>query len=545
MESILCFDANPKIYWLIGYLIAFGIGLYITLKQNPKVSIFLLASLCMLLYMRLPIVLFNREIDVDESQMLTQAITLLKDPVYWHSVDGTTGGPLGSYFLILPYLVIGKFNYIASHLGSVTLVSITLICIFKSLQNLFNKKTALLVSYPIILFYSFTQYNDFVHYSSEHLPVTLLGFTLYLLSNKKLLGNNFLYIIALAILSFAVPFGKIQSLPLLFVNLVYLLYLFIKNRSSKHFIIFTATYSICWIIFISILYYANIFDDFINFYIKANFTYRNENQSWLSNIIILPYQYRFSVDFLLLLAPLIVVLLISVHTIKLFNHLLIFAVFYFIFGILAITRTGSGYPHYLLFMIIPTGLLLGIFYNNINPIKIYLPVSFISFCYMILIGLSLYHFKENKALNKFSTVNHTNQNLPFTVTGLEIMNYKKPGDYLAVWGWNCQYYVETQMPQGACENHTIRSIFNHESRKDYRDRYIKDLKENKPAIIVDAVGPNSCWVQDTATQGCMSFPELRNYIKAKYQLVSTKDNNKLYVRKDRLPTNNDFYSLEH
>ena len=72
---------------------------------------------------------------------------------------------------------------------------------------------------------------------------------------------------------------------------------------------------------------------------------------------------------------------------------------------------------------------------------------------------------------------------------------------MVVWGWQCVYYVEAQLAQGTAENHSERSIFNHPMRKTYRERYLADMKRTKPAIVLDAVGKNSFWVQNKKTQG--------------------------------------------
>lgn len=97
------FDESPTLYWLIGYalaiLLAFG---WWKLPQKNKSWILFFGGMALLLWMRLPVLVFNQEIDPDESQMLAHALTLRYDPIYWKFVDGQTIGPLDSYFLLLP-----------------------------------------------------------------------------------------------------------------------------------------------------------------------------------------------------------------------------------------------------------------------------------------------------------------------------------------------------------------------------------------------------------------------------------------------------------
>jgi len=117
-----------------------------------------------------------------------------------------------------------------------------------------------------------------------------------------------------------------------------------------------------------------------------------------------------------------------------------------------------------------------------------------------------------------------------------LSKYTKPGDYMVVWGWQCKYYVEAQLAQGTAENHSERSIFKHPMQEKYLGRYLSDLQRTKPAVILDAVGIYSLWVQDKKTQGIDNFPAVAGYVHQHYTLVSTIDDVTLYVRKDRLVT---------
>ena len=141
--------------------------------------------------MRLPVIVFNRELNPDESQMLSHAITLFQDPVYWRSVDGTTIGPLDNYLLVIPKLV-GFPDRL--HLRQVYGTYLCRRCVAFSVFHI--KKLVweqllpgqhLLV--PLI-FLAFTQEIDFVHYSSEQLPVFLLALCLWLLSRMTASMRN-------------------------------------------------------------------------------------------------------------------------------------------------------------------------------------------------------------------------------------------------------------------------------------------------------------------------------------------------------------------
>jgi hypothetical protein len=70
----------------------------------------------LLLLMRFPFIAYNRELDVDESRMLAQAMSLKQFGVYWKFVDGLTQGPLTSYALIIPSWLGLPFDYTSGRL---------------------------------------------------------------------------------------------------------------------------------------------------------------------------------------------------------------------------------------------------------------------------------------------------------------------------------------------------------------------------------------------------------------------------------------------
>ncbi|MEZ4905561.1 MAG: hypothetical protein R2822_29255 [Spirosomataceae bacterium] len=102
---MIAFDDFPVVYFSLGYLLAAAIGLLACWKPiKYQELLFLLAAFLLVIFMRLPILVFNQEINPDESQMIAHALTLKQFPVYWQSVDGTTIGPLDNYLLVFPLL---------------------------------------------------------------------------------------------------------------------------------------------------------------------------------------------------------------------------------------------------------------------------------------------------------------------------------------------------------------------------------------------------------------------------------------------------------
>ncbi|MEZ4905559.1 MAG: hypothetical protein R2822_29245 [Spirosomataceae bacterium] len=124
-----------------------------------------------------------------------------------------------------------------------------------------------------------------------------------------------------------------------------------------------------------------------------------------------------------------------------------------------------------------------------------------------------------------STANHQ---LPQSEVSKLMLQHAKKGDRLVVWGWMCKYHVETQMPQGAAEAHFERCIYPHSMRDKYYQGLLEDLKNNQPQLFVDAVGPNSLWLNDRTTQAHEAFYELKNIVQNNYTFVGEVENTRVY-----------------
>ncbi|WP_221389750.1 hypothetical protein [Dyadobacter sp. NIV53] len=536
------FSSNPLLYWLAGYTIALllCILIYAQIKfqRTETELLYLISGTFLLVWMRIPVILFNRELNADESQMLSQGMTLFHDPVYWRSVDGTTGGPLGSYFLIIPALFRGVFDYTTAHSGALILVFVALISFYFALRNWFGKVVAMACLYPLLVFFAFTQQSDFVHYSSEHLPVALMGIITYILSViYKSKSGIILFPILLGSLTALLPFGKLQTLPMVFILVLWSFYIFWERRKLFNEGLWFIAGGLGTLAILAILMVAgNVFQDFLTFYIQGNLQYGGDI-SWWDNILVLPANLLLAPTVILFLIPQIVLVLFVLFSTSRQNQfkagLFIFPLLWVLFTLLAISRTGSGYLHYWLFALIPIALFfanyLVRFQTKVNHI-----FGFCIFTLLCCVVFKTNNVLHNVSLNQYVSNSKVNRELPFTDVAKEILKYGNRGDYLAVWGWNCQFYVETQMLQGIAENHSIRSIYKHPMQNRYLSRYVSDLKTNKPIVIVDAVGKNSLWVQDKPTQGVDNYPVLAEFINHHYALVAYVDDTRLYVRKDRL-----------
>jgi len=157
---------------------------------SPAVVVALLIA-CVF-WLRLPSALVPRELNPDESQMLSGAMKFLVDPRPWIAVDPSTIGPLNSY-LITVFLWMGfKPGFVLVHMLASVLVCLQVLTAYLTLRRLGTEKTAALGASLMVLFYGLSTDHDYLSYQSELLPTLLLmlGFYIFLVWLDELAGHR-------------------------------------------------------------------------------------------------------------------------------------------------------------------------------------------------------------------------------------------------------------------------------------------------------------------------------------------------------------------
>ncbi|GAB3500895.1 hypothetical protein GCM10027341_26890 [Spirosoma knui] len=550
------FDTYPVIYWLITYGLCWGV-VWVSSRLRISSRLFIASALGLLFLLRLPSIVYNYEINPDESQIITQALTLRHDPVYFRAVDGTTGGPLDSYFLILPSLLGLPFDYITAHLTAFGLIAVCLYLLFRTATLWFGEEAARLALLPLVFVLGLTQAGDFLHYNSELVPLALLSASYYLYARLKSERPFSIWRITLiGLLLGMVPFGKLQAAPMAAViGLFTLLTVFRATRlhtSEKlgRAAILIGSSLLFPAIFTGLTWLNKVYDDFVTFYLVGNLRYASDTNQ-LQSILRLPEFFRNgeSFDWFIKLS-LLVWIVGAVYALRHANgrskaernraggwQRIGFCVTLLMATIFAITRTGSEYIHYLFFLTGP--LVFGAAYGWSQ-----LPQSVLSgrwvgagilgaFLILFAVQVVVRH-RQAIPLNRYPSEWQNGWAVQPSPVSKAIANYAQPGEKLVVWGWRCDYYVQTQMPQGVAENHTIRSGFKHPMQAIYQKRYVRDFVRSFPPVFVDAVGSRNLWMTDRKTQGHEIIKPLGKFIAAHYRYVGLVDDTRLYVRRDRI-----------
>jgi hypothetical protein len=193
--------------------------------------------------------------------------------------------------------------------------------------------------------------------------------------------------------------------------------------------------------------------------------------------------------------------------------------------IATLIRTGSFYAHHFTYFMLPFCLFTGLFLSQLPHVWRWAILS----TQLILAVISFERWVANSSINLYETAYSKQQEM--SPVGRAILKYGNPGEYLVVWGWECAYYIETQMPQGVNENHSVRSAMAHPFQAIYYRRYVSDMKRSRPKVFVDAVTTKTLWMNDPVKYGHQNYPELAQYIAQNYELKEVIGGVKIYAWK--------------
>lgn len=347
---------------------------------------------------RWPCLFILSEFMVDESFFLAGAAKLTVDPVFWRSVDGATGGPL-NFYVLLPAALLGfKIDYASARVISFILVIVSVIFLYLSFVQLYNYSIARLAVLPVVITYALVTHPDFVHYSSEHLSIALISIELWLFC-KCLVGSlerhNWIPIFFLGFVAGLTPFAKLQSVPISGAIIAIFAFhsLLFQYRNLlpllKKLLCLTLGCLTFPAIVLFFLFLTSTYHDFLIPYVKENIHYASRfGKSNLESLrdFLSGWVWHYDLNHFLKNAILTFVLIsmfilfakllgslgkiasegwqtLSIQQLKyeksLAFLLCIYATLVAGAAIFSVIRPGGPFPHYSLYLIIPTGFLLG------------------------------------------------------------------------------------------------------------------------------------------------------------------------------------------
>jgi len=217
-------------------------------------------------------------------------------------------------------------------------------------------------------------------------------------------------------------------------------------------------------------------------------------------------------------------------------------VYYSLFILVAssysIIRPGNGFTHYLLFLIIPSGFLIGVFLGELAQVLQVSQLTISNFKLSLLTGVIFItvasSFLEVATMIKSDNV-YLNNRRRFARNYLSpiaktILKYGSPGESMAVWGWASELYVDTGLIQ-ATRAGAIGPVKYSPLQQYFFKQYADDLINSNAKLFVDAVAPRMFFFTDRQTQGHEVFPEIARVINENYRLVDEVQGVRIYLKK--------------
>jgi hypothetical protein len=169
-----------------------------------------------ILFLRMPY-LAQGMLNIDEAQFIATALKLEHYPVFYQSIQLGTGGPLIAYPLWLPKAVGVQLDYATARLVGLLFFSSGLMLCYRALARCVREETARVAMLPVIVLTALLTEPNYIHYSSEQVPVFLfcLGFYLFVRFLREDASRRARLAVAFGILLTLAFFAKLQVLPLL------------------------------------------------------------------------------------------------------------------------------------------------------------------------------------------------------------------------------------------------------------------------------------------------------------------------------------------
>jgi hypothetical protein len=480
-------------------------------KWWKHLSVFYIVFAICLVTWRLRPLLYDGEINVDESQVLFQALRYELDPIPWRSVDGGSGGPLYTWAVCWAPIFGLKFDYFVARVTSLICVFAMMAGITVTLGELVTRRLALLFSVPTITMLLASLNLDYLFFSSEQLPSAIMAWAICLIAlQTKRSSARIGYLIG--VLTGSLPFCKIQAGPAALYLWAAAATVEILNAGG----VFAARRGLGSLVLGGISVPALIlvpvaasgsWNEFTDLYLRAALGYKSSTSQAegpnVGNFIMLLKSIPEFFSHLIVVSGITCVLLFYTAPRFIAGSLRSKSLAVSVFGfgwILAysIYRTGFLFPHYTQFLIIPcvlAGFAPAIFVAGFTVMQSrVLAGAVIVLVTLVQVPSAIKEFKSQKRFigDWGSGVQPIGEALRKLVT---------PGQTMQVWGYAPKFHVFSGIPPATRFATTVPLLYTDPAFAPFKQRildlFIQDFEKSKPALFVDA--PDEFWFPDPST----------------------------------------------
>lgn len=522
-------------------------------ESDPRIFdlCFIVAMVLLLLCGRWSSILHPVPFNPDEAQAAANAMRIHAYGLNWNALDGSTNGPLDSLVACWPYLLGLDPTLNTGRLAACALLFFVCLFLYLSAKTVCGRMLAALLALPLLVFYSFTDNPNFVHYSSELLPLFLLTAAHYLIVKVGMQRDvsartEAVRYLLIGLLLGAVPFAKLQAAPIAVLAALYAMILALvspgKARWRNAAMLGCGGVATC-AAFLLPLAASGHLADFWNSYIAWAFFYDKEAlsivgiQGMASDDLLMACLTGFL--FLLALACLLHATLVGRSgsaAARDTRYGILYSLALILVALWAIAQPGRSdkpFDHYLMFY--PPLLLIFCSYVARAFVERRADVLIFAVYYSCLAALFAgIFFTQVKPKHNIVGAGPW-PTLAFEVKSPHMWSWLPiPENHLLVWGWMSQWYVWSGMTPAARDTNTYSEITGSPMRGYFRDRFMSDIKASSPDVILDAVEGKSFVFHRVSDESPAMFPEFSAYLADNYvQLLPWKPEPncpKLYVK---------------
>ena len=151
-------------------------------------------------------------LNIDESQMMANAVRFQKNEYNIFEFDGTSSGFLNSLVLNWPNIFGYDVTFLSTRITAIFILSLIFYLCFLYFRFDLNRKLSFLLILPGIALFSLTHDPDYLHYSSELLPTLFLLICLYGYKKYFKLNDPKIFYLGMTSISL-IFFAKTQIIP--------------------------------------------------------------------------------------------------------------------------------------------------------------------------------------------------------------------------------------------------------------------------------------------------------------------------------------------
>jgi hypothetical protein len=490
---------------------------------------FLAAAGLTLLAWRWPNFLWQYPLNPDEGLWVAGALKVTRDWIPWRGFDGATSGPLTAYTVALPALFGARIDFFSARLLGVCLVTATMAGLYFAVKWVNGGRITRLAVLPAVLLFALTKDWNFLHFSSETVPIflttTALAASAYLV-RKAMPRRRRLAACAIAgVCLGSAGLAKLQSLPIAFVLLGFVAagILLVGRRSRSAIpeaLIFAASLALVPGIVTVALGATGELRYAIRSYLQSSVGYVGEG------IHIGPsFLFESSASYAAFLVGSVIIVILGVAIIfwerqapsRCSLWIAIAALLLLVAAGFAIYTPRRPFQHYLLFSVVPVSCCVAAVLRPLRETSFWKDCeTFVAGSYAGVFLISALGVSLASGPSTLVTEIASNSKSPGSRQAVALSHYAPRGSRVAIWGSCPELYVQTGTIM-ATRYGQMGPIPAGHFREYYEGILLRDLERSRPAVFVDAVHPGAFNYNDRATQGHETFPALAAFVRRNYQ----------------------------